>query len=176
MKNFNYFTFLIIVFFSVNSLLAHGPSRQKVIKKIELNANPEKVWKIIGNFSDFSWHQDLTNQISSGSEVGSTRELTFKNKHNIKQSLEKLNITKKMISWRIITSDNEIMPVNSYSATLTIKPIEENKNKSILTYRAAFYRGFMGNDPPEELNDLNSKKKVTLFVEKAIEGLKNKIQ
>ena len=32
-----------------------------------------------------------------------------------------------------------------------------------VNYKAGFYRGFMGNDPPEELNDENSKKKVSNF-------------
>jgi hypothetical protein len=30
----------------------------------------------------------------------------------------------------------------------------------------------MGNDPPEELNDENSKKKVQEFIKKSLEGLK----
>ena len=62
------------------------------------------------------------------------------------------------------------MPVNSYSATLKVDISKESANKTTLTYKSAFYRGFMGNDPPEDLNDENSKKKVIDFVDKAIEG------
>ena len=39
-------------------------------------------------------------------------------------------------------------------------------------YKAGFYRGFMGNDPPEELNDENSKKKVAEFIKNSLDGLK----
>jgi hypothetical protein len=31
----------------------------------------------------------------------------------------------------------------------------------------------MGNDPPVELNDVNSKKKVKAFIESALKGLKS---
>ena len=31
--------------------------------------------------------------------------------------------------------------------------------KQKVSYKSGFYRGFMGNDPPEELNDENSKLK-----------------
>ena len=42
-----------------------------------------------------------------------------------------------------------------------------------LTTKLDFYRGFMGNDPPEELNDENSKKKVSNFIINSLKGLKN---
>ena len=31
-------------------VMAHGPSRQKVVQEIEINASADKVWKIIENF------------------------------------------------------------------------------------------------------------------------------
>jgi hypothetical protein len=31
----------------------------------------------------------------------------------------------------------------------------------------------MGNDPPEQLNDENSKKKVSIFIKNSLEGLKS---
>ncbi len=34
--------------------IAHGPTRQKVTETVEINASPEKVWEIIGNFQDMS--------------------------------------------------------------------------------------------------------------------------
>ena len=35
---------------------AHGPSRQKVTETVEINAPADKVWAVIGNFQDMSWH------------------------------------------------------------------------------------------------------------------------
>ena len=59
--------------------------------------------------------------------------------------------------------------MNSYAAKVFVK---KNNDKTIINYKAGFYRGFMGNDPPEELNDENSKKKVQEFIKKSLEGLK----
>ena len=34
---------------------AHGPTRKKVEETVEINAAPDKVWAVIGNFQDMSW-------------------------------------------------------------------------------------------------------------------------
>jgi len=171
-----FFSIFICVFIFIFSTKAHGPSRQKVVEKIELVASPEKVWEIISDFTKFSWNTDVVNVSSTGKEIGSERELTFSNKKKITQSLEKFDDEKKKITWRITSTDNDILPVNSYSAMLMVTEKKGEKNKSILTYKAAFYRGFMGNDPPENLNDENSKKKVTSFVKKNISGIKSIVE
>ena len=43
--------------------------------------------------------------------------------------------------------------------------------KQKVLYKTGFYRGFMGNDPPPELNDENSKKLVKKFVLDNLERL-----
>ena len=95
--------------------------------------------------------------------------IEFSNGSKVKQKLEKLDDDKMMIGWRIIETDNRMLPVNSYAAKVFVK---KNNDKTIINYKAGFYRGFMGNDPPEELNDENSKKKVQEFIKKSLEGLK----
>ena len=70
-----------------------------------------------------------------------------------------------MISWRVIETDNKTLPVNSYAAKIFVK--SEN-NKTTVSYKTGFYRGFMGNDPPPELNDENSKRLVKLLFQKTL--------
>ena len=166
----------VFVLFTNHTIHAHGPSRQKVVQKIELNSSPDEVWKVISDFTKFSFNKDVINVSSSGKEIGSKRELTFSNKKKISHSLEKFDETKRKITWRIIETDNDILPVNSYSAMLMVTEKKGVKNKSVLMYKAAFYRGFMGNDPPENLNDENSKKKVITFVKKNISGIKSIVE
>ena len=160
---------LMCLFFS-ESALGHGPSRQKVSEKIIINASPEKVWEIVSNFSDFTWNTEVKSSKSNDNKIGSLRTLTLENNQQIIQSLEKLDPDKRKISWRVQQASDISLPVNSYQATLIIK---DKEGKTEITYRAGFYRGFMGNDPPEELNDENSKKKVKLFIESALKGLKS---
>ena len=42
---------LILIAFVAQSANAHGPSRQKVVEKIEIGASPDKIWDIVKNFS-----------------------------------------------------------------------------------------------------------------------------
>ena len=55
--------------------LAHGPTRQKVTVTVEINAPADKVWAVIGNFQDMSWHpivakvEGIPGGISTGANV-----------------------------------------------------------------------------------------------------------
>ena len=170
--NFFKLFFLIILIVSFNNkVFGHGPSRQKVNEKIEINANPEKVWGIVKNFMKYDWNSSIQKVIAENNEVGAERKLEFDGGKFVKQKLEKLDETKKLISWRIVETSNEIMPVNSYAAKIFVK--ESKNGKTLVNYKAGFYRGFMGNDPPESLNDENSKKKVAIFIKNSLKGLKS---
>tara|TARA_Y100000589_G_scaffold323373_1_gene357803 strand:+ start:102 stop:635 length:534 start_codon:yes stop_codon:yes gene_type:complete len=158
----------VILSFSISE--AHGPSRQKVNQTIEINKNLDQVWKIISDFNNFKWNSEIKDLTSSGNDVGAERTINFKNGSKIKQKLEKIDAERKMISWRIVETDNKFLPVNSYAAKIFLKSKESAITQVI--YKAGFYRGFMGNDPPEELNDENSKKKVSEFIKKSLDGLK----
>ena len=165
------FFFLFLSISILNSTAhSHGPSRQKVSEKIEINASPEKVWSIVKKFSNFKWNPSVKEVNAQGEKVDSVRELNFGDAKIIKQKLEKLDNNKKLISWRIIETNNDVMPVNSYSAKIFVK--DGDGGKTLVNYKAGFYRGFMGNDPPVELNDENSKKKVADFIKESLKGLK----
>ena len=162
-----------IILLSFHSSHAHGPSRQKVSESIEINGTLEEVWEIVGNFKSFNWNKNIKNIKAEGDDVGSERIINFKSGESVKQKLEKIDKSKHMISWRIVETDNKILPVNSYSAKVFVK---SNDNKTIVQYKSGFYRGFMGNDPPPELNDENSKKKVQFFISENLKGLKEIIE
>ena len=66
-----------------------------------------------------------------------------------------------------------LLPVNSYAAKVFVK--NNDDDTTTINYKAGFYRGFMGNDPPAELNDENSKKKSSAVYKKISNGLKKKL-
>ncbi len=165
-----FFSLFILLVFSTSNVYGHGPSRQKVSEKIEINASPSEVWQIVKNFQSFNWNPNIKDTKSKSNDIGSERELHFNEGQIVKQKLEKINEDKKFISWRIIETNNKILPVNSYAAKIFVKELESGK--TIVNYKAGFYRGFMGNDPPAELNDMNSKKKVKSFISESLAGLK----
>ena len=170
MKFFKLFSILSILILIPYESSSHGPSRQKVSETILIKASASKVWEIVKNFKDFKWNDDVKNCSASDNKIGSERVIEFVDGSIVKQKLEKLNDEKLMIGWRVIETDNKMLPVNSYAAKIFITPKDENTSQ--VKYKAGFYRGFMGNDPPEELNDENSKKKVENFIKKSLSGLK----
>ena len=165
----NFFLFTLFVFLS-HAVEGHGPSRQKVSEKIEINASQAKVWELVKNFQVFNWNSNIKSVNANSNEIGSERELKFGNGELVKQKLEKINEEKKFIQWRIIETDNKILPVNSYAAKIFVNNGSDGSTE--VNYKAGFYRGFMGNDPPPELNDENSKKLVNNFVSENLKGLK----
>ncbi len=163
----------IVIFLINDSSFSHGPSRQKVSESIEINASAEEVWKIVSDFKNFKWNPTITETSAESNKAGSERVIKFKTGETIKQKLEKINQKKMMINWRILETDNKILPVNSYAAKVFVK---SQDNKTIVQYKSGFYRGFMGNDPPPELNDENSKKLVKTFITENLKGLKQIIE
>ncbi|MBL8565545.1 MAG: SRPBCC family protein [Hyphomicrobiaceae bacterium] len=138
---------------------AHGPSRQKVSKSVEINAPADKVWKIIGNFQDMSWHPAVEKtEGSGGNDAGAKRKLTLKGGGTIEEALTKHDATGYSLSYEITNVDVKVLPVTNYSSTLSVSG---EGGKSTVTWRGAFYRGYMNNDPPPELSDEAAVKAVT---------------
>lgn len=130
---------------------AHGPSRQKVTKSVEINAPADKVWKIVGDFQNMGWHPAVEKtEGSGGNETGAKRTLTLKGGGRIEEALTRYNAAGRTLSYEITSVDVKVLPVANYSSTLLV---EGEGGKSVLTWRGAFYRGYMNNDPPPELND-----------------------
>jgi len=154
--------------------LAHGPSRQKVTETVDINASPEAVWKVIGNFQDMSWHPAVAKtEGKGGNEPKATRTLTLKSGGQLHEELDKYDAAKMIYKYEMHSPDVKVLPVNNYSSMLSVKG---EGNKSTVTWRGAFYRGFMNNDPPPELNDEAAKKAVTDVYRTGLDALKKNIE
>lgn len=154
--------------------MAHGPSRQKVTETIEINAPVAKVWEVIGNFQDMSWHPAIAKtEGTGGNDEKATRTLTLASGGKIEEQLDSYDADEHTYKYEITNVDVKVLPVNDYSSTLSV---EGEGDKSTVTWKGAFYRGYMNNDPPEELNDENSKKAVVGVYKAGLEALKQKIE
>lgn len=153
---------------------AHGPTRQKVSESIEINAPADKVWAIVGNFQDGSWIPVVEKtEGKGGNEVKATRTLTLKGGATVDEELAKYDAEKKTFMYRIDKVDVKVLPVNDYSSTIEV---EGDGTKSKMTWRGAFYRGYMNNDPPPDLNDEASEKGVSAWIKASLNNLKNKVE
>jgi len=155
---------------------AHGPTRKKITETIEINAPPEKVWAVIGNFQDMSWHPAVVKQEGKGGDaIDATRRLTLPNDGTIDEVLVKYDAAKMSYSYRITAVDVKVLPVTNYSSTITVLPGADGKTSTV-EWRGAFYRGYPNNDPPPELNDDAAIAAVTAVYKGGLEALKKKIE
>jgi hypothetical protein len=153
---------------------AHGPTRQKVVSSIEINAPVDKVWAVVGNFQDMSWHPAFKKtEGKGGNEAGATRVLTVESGGQIFEKLSKYDAEVRSLSYEITDVDVKVVPVTNYSAQILVKGTAE---KSIVEWRSAFYRGFVNNDPPPELSDEAAVKAITGVFKTGLEALKKKLE
>jgi hypothetical protein len=76
-------------------------------------------------------------------------------------------------SYRITKVDVKTLPVNDYSSTIKV---EDAGGKTKVSWDGAFYRGYMNNDPPPELNDEASQKAVRGLYRTGLDALKAKVE
>ncbi|GJD80393.1 SRPBCC family protein [Methylobacterium gregans] len=153
---------------------AHGPTRQKVSESVEINAPADKVWAVVGNFQDGSWIPVVEKtEGTGGNEPKATRTLTLKGGATVQEELSKYDAEKKSLMYRIDKVDVKTLPVNDYSSWIELDP---QGDKTKVTWRGAFYRGYMNNDPPPDLNDEAAKKAVQGLYRAGLDNLKAKVE
>ena len=154
---------------------AHGPTRKKVEETVEINAAPDKVWAVIGNYQDMSWLPPVEKtEGKGGNEIKATRTLTLKGGATVGEELYKYSAEKMSYSYRITKVDVKTLPVNDYSSTIKVEDAGGGKSK--VAWDGAFYRGYMNNDPPPELNDEASQKAVRGLYRTGLDALKAKLE
>ena len=163
---------------------AHGPSRQKVIETVTINATPDKVWKVMGNFQDMSWLPGVKSTTGTGgnsidpknddNEVAK-RSLTLEGGGVIQEGLYKYDATEHSYSYRIDKVDTKVLPVNDYSSTIKVEPSSDGKGSTV-TWKGAFYRGYMNNDPPPDMDDAASKAAIQKIYRAGLDNLKKKLE
>jgi hypothetical protein len=130
----------------------HGPSRQKVVESIEVDAPAARVWALVGDFAAGwpKWHPVIEGSTADkGNAVGSLRHLTIKGGKFLDEELEGYDTAAMSFKYRIKSGD--ALPVTNYSSMIKISII--NGEKCSVEWRGAFYRGYPNNDPPPDRND-----------------------
>ena len=156
------------------TVLAHGPTRQKVTETVQINAPPEKVWEVIGNFQDMSWHPAVAKLDGDGENAAdATRVLTLQSGGTIAEKLIKYDADNKRYKYEITDVDVKVLPVKNYSSMLSVK---DEGDTSTVEWKGAFYRGFMNNDPPPELSDEAAINAVKGVYRGGLDALKEKLE
>ena len=167
--------FLIISLFtlSTSDIFSHGPTRQKIKESVTINAKPEVVWNVIKDFEKINnWHPSISKVESDGK----IRTIFYSPRNNtpITQKLESHSNEKMMYKTSIIEVDIKNFPVNTYTANISVKGNEDGT--ATVLWKAAFYRAYVNNDPPPELNEAAAIKAVTEFFQSGLNNLKSKLE
>lgn len=151
---------------------AHGPSRQKTSQEVTLNATPEEVWAVIGNFNDLGWYPGVAAVAApSGNTKDDVRTVTLESGTVLTEELTKYDATKRTMSFRRTVDDVMVLPATNFSTVMTVK---DAGGKALVEFRGAYYRGFPNNDPPPELSDEAATAAVNAFYQVAIAALTEK--
>lgn len=150
--------------------VAHGPSRQKVVEKVTIEAPAEAVWARIRDFDALAqWHPAVAaSPADRGNAVGSVRTLALKGGGQLVEALERWDEAQMRYSYR--AKDGGALPVTNYSSTIQVTA--EGPGRAAVEWRGAFYRGFPNNDPPPEQNDEAALKAVTGVYQSGLAALK----
>ena len=129
---------------------AHGPTRQKVVEKITIDAPASVVWAKIKNFDALKdWHPAVeASPADQGNTEGSVRQISLKGGGSLVETLERYDDAKMRYSYR--AKDGGALPVTNYTSTLAV--IGEG-GQTVVEWRGAFYRAYPQNDPPPDKND-----------------------
>lgn len=151
---------------------AHGPSRQKTAQEVRLNATPDEVWAMIGNFNDLNWYPGIVAvDAPGGNAVDGTRAITLESGAMLHEELTKYDAAKRMMSFRRTEDDIELLPATNLSTVLTVK---DDGGRALVEFRGGYYRGFPNNDPPPDLSDEAATAAVEAFYRAGLDALVGK--
>lgn len=172
----------ILLLSLTTAVYAHGPVRGKMTAEVTIDAPAAEIWAVIKNYDDLSWHPAINNTTADkGNTKGSIRVLTLKKGGTITEELKAYNADKMSYKYKITQISSvktiqhagqeeevPILPVENYAATLSVK---EKSGKSSVTWVATYYRAYVNNNPPEELNEEAADKGVTAVLTSGLTSL-----
>jgi len=149
---------------------AHGPTPQKVEQKIQIAAEPAKVWLKIKDFSNIAgWHPMLAKSSGDPAAIGAKRVITLKTGGDLEESIDEINEDSMELTYRLSKENPDAFPVSFYSVTLAV---QAKDGGSEVSWRSRLYRADTTNEPPEDKNDATAVAAMTEFFTKGLEGLK----
>ena len=156
----------------VDGAYGHGPTRIKVTEKIVIEAPAAEVWAVAGAFDSLSnWHPAVVSSpAEQGNQIGSQRRLTLGGGKIVVEELQSYSDKAMTYTYRIIEGAPEVLPVNSYKSWFKVMALEDARTE--VEWRGAFYRAFMGNNPPPEQNDTASKQAIMAVYRAGLDQLK----
>lgn len=148
----------------------------EVTESIVINASAAKVWELVGNWEDMLWHPGFQKSTAvpakGGSEPNATRKLYLSPELIVHETLTDYQ-PGKSYSYVITKVDTNAVPVNKYSATISVA---EEDGKTTLSWSGDFLRGDLSATPNEKSTDAASKATVSAIFIGGLENVKMKVE
>ncbi|MGR8929397.1 MAG: SRPBCC family protein [Gammaproteobacteria bacterium] len=164
---------------------AHGPVRGKMTATIVIDAPAAKVWDVIKNYNDMSWHPSIKSVEGGSNEKGSVRTLTLSNGGTIAEEMKAYDDRKMAYKYKITDMSSTgtikhagqdeaipVLPVGNYAAEISVS---DKGGKAEVEWVATYYRAYVNNNPPEELNEEAADKAVTDVLSTGLKALDKKL-
>lgn len=164
---------------------AHGPVRAKMTATVTIDAPAAKVWEVIKNYDDMSWHPAIKSVKGDGTNnKGAIRTLTLA-KGTITEELKAYDAAKMSYKYKITDMSSTgtikhagqdeaipVLPVGNYAGDISV---EDKGGKAEVEWVATYYRAYVNNNPPAELNEEAADKAVTEVLKSGLEALAKKV-
>jgi len=105
-----------------------------VSKSVTVNASPDTVWKMIGDFNHLDvWHPVVVGSVLTHTASSDTRLLTLANGATITEKQVSRDDAKRSYTYAIVMSP---LPVTDYVSTISVAPVADGK--STVTWSSSF--------------------------------------
>ncbi len=135
------------------ALAAHAASVLKVVEEGTIDAPPDKVWAVLSDFAHADWLPGVTRVEAEGGNTPdkAKRRLIMADGGVIVEMLTRWDADKMMLGVHREGDDVKRLPAVNFTNIATLRPTEGGR--TMVEWKARFYRGFPNPNPPPELND-----------------------
>ncbi len=156
------------------ALAAHAASVLKVVEEGTIDAPPDKVWAILSNFAHADWLPGVARVEAEGDNTPdkAVRRLFMADGGVVTEALTRWDAEKKMVGVHREGDDVKRLPAVNFTNIATLRAAEGGK--TVVEWKARFYRGYPNPNPPPELNDDVAIAAVTALLRANIAALKTK--
>jgi hypothetical protein len=159
-----------------NSWAAHGAAPLKSVETILIDAPPEKVWAVIGDFAHYDWLPGVLRVEASGGNAPEQgrRKLVMADGGAVGETLVRWDAERMTLAFHRDHDDVRRLPAINYMTHVTAKPAAGGK--TLAEWKGRFYRGHPFNDPPKGLDDDTALTAVTALHRANLAALKARVE
>jgi len=175
-----------VLFLFAGVVNAHGPVRGKLTATVTIDAPAAKVWDAIKNYDDLSWLPAVRSVTGEGTNnKGAIRTLHLASGGTITEELKAYDAAKMAYKYKITDMSSTgtikhagqdehipVLPVGNYAAELSVT---DKGGKAEVEWVATYYRAYVNNNPPAELNEEAADKAVTDVLTSGLTNLSKKV-